>query len=48
VRVPEHEDLATLATQKMPMIAGIERTETLIAFRSYSRHDLESLFSVGM
>ncbi|MFT5394641.1 MAG: DNA-binding Lrp family transcriptional regulator [Gammaproteobacteria bacterium] len=48
VRVPEHEDLATLATQKMPTIAGIERTETLIAFRSYSRHDLESLFSVGM
>ena len=27
---------------------GIERTETMIAFKTYSRHDLESVFSIGM
>jgi hypothetical protein len=25
----------------------VERTETLIAFQAYSRHDLERLFSIG-
>jgi DNA-binding Lrp family transcriptional regulator len=48
VRVSENENLATLVTQKMPAIGGIASTQTLIAFRAYSRHDLERLFSVGM
>jgi len=48
VRVKENEDLAALVTQKMPAIDGIASTQTLIAFRAYSRHDLESLFSVGL
>ncbi|MEE2984392.1 MAG: Lrp/AsnC family transcriptional regulator, partial [Pseudomonadota bacterium] len=29
-------------------IEGIDRTETLIAFKTYSRHDLESIFSIGL
>ena len=28
-------------------LSGIERTETLISFRAYSRHDLEAAFSLG-
>jgi hypothetical protein len=28
-------------------VDGVERTETLIAFQVYSRHDLEAMFSVG-
>jgi hypothetical protein len=27
---------------------GIEATETLIAFRAYSRHDLEAMFDIGL
>ena len=48
IRVPHNDGLANLVTQKMPNIDGIERTESLIAFRAYSRHDLENLFSVGL
>lgn len=48
VRVAENEDLAALVTQKMPAIDGIAHTESLISFRTYSRHDLESLFSIGL
>lgn len=48
IRVKNNEDLAELVTQKLQTIAGIERTETLIAFQVYSRHDLERMFSIGM
>lgn len=48
IRVPQNEDLAALVTQKMPAIDGIVHTESLISFRAYSRHDLESLFSIGL
>ncbi len=48
VRVRDNEDIADLVTQKMVQMDGIERTETMIAFKAYSRHDLEGLFSIGM
>lgn len=46
VRVSENEKLADLVGQQIRELAGITRTETLIAFRAYSRYDLESLFSL--
>jgi DNA-binding Lrp family transcriptional regulator len=48
VRVATNEDLANLVTNKMRAIKEIEKTETMLAFKAYSRHDLESMFSVGM
>jgi DNA-binding Lrp family transcriptional regulator len=47
VRVPTHEDLARVIPQGLAKVAGVDRTETLIAFQVYSRHDLEAMFSVG-
>jgi len=47
VRVATHEDLASVIPQGLAKVAGVERTETLIAFQVYSRHDLEAMFSVG-
>jgi len=48
IRVPDNESLADIVTNKMLLVPGITRTETLIAFRVYSRHDLESMFSIGL
>lgn len=48
VRVSGNEQLADLVTRQLAAIDAILETETLIAFRSYSRHDLESMFAVGM
>lgn len=48
VRVRENEDLASVVTDQIRGIEGIERSETLIAFRVYSRYDLEMAFSLGM
>ena len=47
VRVPMHEDLARVIPQGVARAPGVVRTETLIAFQVYSRHDLEAMFSVG-
>lgn len=48
IRVKENDDLAELVTNRMLKVEGIADSETLIAFRVFSRHDLESMFSVGM
>ena len=47
VRVTEHEDLARVIPQGVGKVEGVLRTETLIAFQVYSKHDLEAMFSVG-
>jgi DNA-binding Lrp family transcriptional regulator len=47
VRVRNHDDLARVVTEEIARIEGIERTQTLVAFKVYSRHDVESLFSLG-
>ncbi|HWP57259.1 MAG TPA: Lrp/AsnC ligand binding domain-containing protein [Candidatus Acidoferrales bacterium] len=48
VRVPNNEKLAQVVTEEIRKIAGITTSETLIAFRVFSRHDLERMFSIGM
>ena len=47
-RVQDNEGIAAAVTNQMLKIDGIQRTETLIAFRAYSRYNLERMFAVGM
>jgi DNA-binding Lrp family transcriptional regulator len=47
VRVAAHDDLARVIPGGIARVEGVARTETLIAFQVYSRHDLDRLFSVG-
>ena len=47
IRVKTNDELADVVTSRMRKLAGITSTETLIAFRAYSRHDLEAAFSLG-
>ena len=47
IRVPDNEAMADVVTNRMLKVPGITRTETLIAFRAYSKHDLERMFSIG-
>jgi len=46
VRVASNEELADLVTNRFVEIDGIETTDTMLAFKAYSKHDLESMFSV--
>ena len=47
IRVKTNEELADLVTRHMLAVAGVTKTETMLSFRAFSRHDLESMFSIG-
>jgi DNA-binding Lrp family transcriptional regulator len=47
-RVPSNDDLADLVTRKLLTIDNILKSETMLAFKAFSRHDLESMFAIGM
>ena len=47
VRVKTNEQIADTIAGKFAELEGITATETLIAFHTYSRHDLEHMFSIG-
>ena len=47
VRVPRHEMLADVVTGELVKLPGVSRTQTMVAFEVFSRHDLESMFSIG-
>lgn len=48
VRVADHDRLADVVADKMGKVAGVLNTTTYIAFRAYSRHDLEAAFHIGL
>jgi len=48
VRVRAHEDVADVVADQVNKVPGVTATETHIAFRTYSRHDLEAAFSLGL
>lgn len=47
VRVRAHEELADVIPGAVNKVPGVTHTETHIAFRAYSRHDLDAAFSLG-
>jgi DNA-binding Lrp family transcriptional regulator len=47
LRVQQPDDLARVVTERLAEVAGIDRTYTMVAFETYSRHDLEAMFSIG-
>ena len=47
VRVARNEDLADAVGDEVRQLDGIVKTETLIAFRVYSRAQIEDVFSIG-
>jgi len=48
VRVKHHDELAEVIPGRISKVPGVVHTDTHIAFRTYSQHDLESMFSLGL
>lgn len=48
IRVREHEEIAAVVADRLNKVPGVTDTETHIAFRTHSRHDLEAAFSLGL
>ena len=47
VRVREFDQIAAVIAGRIDKVPGVLETDTHIAFRAYSRHDLEAAFSIG-
>ena len=48
IRARNDEQVASLVTEELLRVEGLLSSETLIAFRTYSKHDLDGMFSVGL
>ncbi len=48
VRVREFDMIADVVAGRLSKVEGVLHTDTHVAFRAYSRHDLESTFSIGL
>lgn len=48
VRVREHDELADVIADRINKTPGVTATQTHIAFRTYSRHDLKAAFALGL
>jgi hypothetical protein len=46
--VPQHEDLAEVIADRLGKVDGVVKTRTYLAFRQYSRPDLEAAFDLGL
>ena len=47
LRVRTPEEVAEVVTHRFGTLTGIRRTHTMVAFETFSKHDLEALFSIG-
>ena len=47
VRVAEYEQIAKVVTEIFPTVPGLQRTQTLTAFRAYSKTDLQQAWDIG-
>lgn len=48
IRVRSHDEIAAVVADKLNKVPGVRDTETHIAFRAFSQHDLEAAFSLGV
>jgi DNA-binding Lrp family transcriptional regulator len=48
VRVAQFEDIAEVIAGRISKTPGVVNTESHIAFRAYSKHDLEDAFAIGL
>lgn len=47
IRLPHNEDLAELITEKVIKIDGITKTESMVAFKAFSKADMANMFELG-
>ena len=47
IRVANYDQIAEVVADRLNKVPGVVSTETHIAFRAYSAHDLEAAFSLG-
>lgn len=48
VEVADYEAVATVVTEHITSVPGLRGTQTLTAFRAYSKKDLEQAWDIGL
>ena len=48
IRVPSHADISKIVTENILELDNIISTNTIIAFKAYSNHDLEEMWAIGL
>ena len=48
VKVAEYDQIAKVVTESFPKVPGLQRTQTLTAFRAYARKDLQQAWDIGV
>jgi DNA-binding Lrp family transcriptional regulator len=48
VEVTDYETVASVVTEHVTMVPGLKSTQTLTAFRAYSKKDLEQAWDIGL
>ena len=48
VRARNHDEIASVVADRLNKVPGVLSTQTQIAFRAFSRHDLEDAFAIGL
>ena len=47
VRVRDFDEIAEVIAGRLSKVPGVLHTDTHVAFRAYSRHDLDATFAIG-
>jgi DNA-binding Lrp family transcriptional regulator len=47
IRLPHADDLANLMTEQVIKVDGITKTESMVAFKTFSKSDLAGMFELG-
>lgn len=48
LHLAQYDDLAAVVTGRMVALPAITRTQTMLAFKAYSREDLEQAWDIGV
>jgi DNA-binding Lrp family transcriptional regulator len=48
LRLPSYEQLAEVVPDEIAMTDGVTETETILAFRAFTRRELDSAFDIGL
>ena len=48
VRLRRYEQMAEVIPERVAAVPGLMRTHSLMAFECFSRHDLESMWGIGL
>ncbi|GAC1356373.1 MAG: Lrp/AsnC ligand binding domain-containing protein [Herpetosiphon sp.] len=48
LKLPEYEQMAEIVPEQIATVVGVASTTTILAFRAYTRQELETAYDIGL